>query len=439
MKFNKLYFFPISIFFGLLLYFLMFILNVINPDYSFGNPQLCVELVEYRLNFLDLNFKYPYSCDENFYYTGFEEFSKVFEETYNYQARPLYIFGGYVSFKITNLFINFLNPSFEYTTQLSTFLYQLMIINSIVYIFYLSFKEKVKITNFDYFVFLIIIMINPIYKWGIFVPSHQTATLLLIAFFIYFSSREMVVVDRNISLLFGLFFLFHRSFLISFLALILYKNLDKIFKIETYFKNLKYLIYFLLPNIIYESFIRFILQRPTYDANTEYWGQFVWLYDFLRGKVRYQSEWHCVTIPENFICYFNDLKQMIMYILIPILLIGVILIVNIFSERKKYPLIKEVLFISISLFSFWSLIGWYPPIRFNFYSVGHMVTMILLIFYISEKKGLLKSLILVSVISAYIFIPHWNTPEIVIDTGIFSIVSIVLISLFSILKLLERK
>ena len=137
----------------------MFILNVINPDYSFGNPQLCVELIEYRLNFLDLNFKYPYSCDENFYYTGFEEFSKVFEETYNYQARPLYIFGGYVSFKITNFFINFINPSFEYTTQLSTFLYQLMIINSIVYIFYLSFKDKVKITNFDYFVFLIIIMI----------------------------------------------------------------------------------------------------------------------------------------------------------------------------------------------------------------------------------------------------------------------------------------
>ena len=439
MKFNKFYFFRISIFFGLVIYFFMFILNVINPDYSFGNPQLCVELVQYRLNLLDLSFKYPYSCDENFYYTGFEEFSKVFEETYNYQARPLYIFGGYVSFKITDFVINFINPSFEYTTQLSTFLYQLMIINSIVYIFYLSLKEKVKITNFDYFVFLIIIMINPIYKWGIFVPSHQTATLLLIAFFIYFASREMVVVDRNISLLFGLFFLFHRSFLISFLALILYKNMDKIFKIETYFKNLRYLIYFLLPNIIYESFIRFILQRPTYDANTEYWGQFVWLYDFLRGKVRYQSEWHCVTIPENFICYFNDLKQMIMYILIPILLIGVILIVNIFSERKKYPLIKEVLFISISLFSFWSLIGWYPPIRFNFYSVGHMVTMILLIFYISEKKGLLKSLILVSVISAYIFIPHWNTPEIVIDTGIFSIVSIVLISLFSILKLLERK
>ena len=314
-----------------------------------------------------------------------------------------------------------------------------MIINSIVYIFYLSLKEKVKITNFDYFVLLIIIMINPIYKWGIFVPSHQTSTLLLIAFFIYFSSKKMVVVDRNISLLFGLFFLFHRSFLISFLALILYKNIDKLFKIETYLKNLKCLIYFLLPNIIYESFIRFILQRPTYDANTEYWGQFIWLYDFLRGKVRYQSEWHCVTIPENFICYLSDLKQMIIYILIPILLVGIVLIINSLCERKNYPLLKEVLFISICLFSFWSLIGWYPPIRFSFYSVGHMVTMILLIFYISEKKMLLKSLLLVSVVFAYIFIPHWNTPEIVIDTGLFSIVSIMLINLFSILKLRERK
>jgi hypothetical protein len=168
-------------------------------------------------------------------------------------------------------------------------------------------------------------------------------------------------------------------------------------------------------------------------------GAICLVYDFIRGKVRYQSEWHCVTIPENFICYFNDLKQMIMYILIPILLIGIILIVNIFSERKKYPLIKEVLFISISLFSFWSLIGWYPPIRFSFYSIGHMVTLILLIFYLSEKKVFLKSLIFFSIMSAYIFIPHWNTPEIVIDTGLFSIVSLVLINLFSILKLLERK
>ena len=54
MKFNKVYFYPISVFLGFLLYFLLFNLNIVNPDYSFGNPQLCVELVEYQLKPLTL-------------------------------------------------------------------------------------------------------------------------------------------------------------------------------------------------------------------------------------------------------------------------------------------------------------------------------------------------------------------------------------------------
>ena len=84
-----------------------------------------------------------------------------------------------------------------------------------------------------------------------------------------------------------------------------------------------------MPNLVYESFIRFILERSTYDANTEYWGQFIWIFDFVRGKVRYESEWHCVKIPENFICYLTDFKKMIMYIAFPVLLIFSIYLLNI--------------------------------------------------------------------------------------------------------------
>ena len=440
MKFNKVYFYPISVFLGFLLYFLLFNLNIVNPDYSFGNPQLCVELVEYQLKTFDSIITYPFSCDQNFYYTGFENFSKVFEETYNYQARPLYILGGYLSFKITNFFNNIFNLNSDYVTQFSTYLYQLLIINSIVYIFYISIKEKVKISNFDYLVILTIIMINPIYKWGMFVPSHQSATLLLIVFFIYFSSKEGLEVNYKISLIFGLFFLFHRSFLISFLGLILYKNLNRLFRKDTYIKNTINLLYFLLPNILYESFIRFVLQRSTYDANTEYWGQFVWLYDFIRGKVRYQSEWHCVTIPENFICYLTDFSQMILYILFPIILLLLLFLINYFVDTsKKYPLINQALFISFSLFLFWSLIGWYPPIRFNFYSLGHLMSILFVLVYVSEKQIVNKILIVISLTSAYLFIPHWNSPNISFEFGLFQLISFFCILLYCILKILQKQ
>ena len=70
MKFNKVYFYPISVFLGFLLYFLLFNLNIVNPDYSFGNPQLCVELVEYQLKTFDSIITYPFSCDQNFLLYG---------------------------------------------------------------------------------------------------------------------------------------------------------------------------------------------------------------------------------------------------------------------------------------------------------------------------------------------------------------------------------
>ena len=283
MAINKFYFYLISVFIGMFLYYLLFMTGLVVSDYSFGNPQLCVEIVEYEIGSNSF-FNYPFSCDQNFYYSGFENFSEVFKETYNYQSRPLFIFGGFVFYNIVNFTVNLFNLEFNYITQFSTFLYQLSIINFIVYLLYKSFSRKIKFTNIHYFALLVFVMFNPIYKWGIFVPSHQTATLLLIAFFIFFASKKNLIIDYKVALLFGLFFLFHRSFLISYLALVLFKNLKKLMVKETYIKNAYLFLYFLLPNIIYESFIRFILQRSTYDSNIEYWGQFVWLFDFVRGK-----------------------------------------------------------------------------------------------------------------------------------------------------------
>ena len=188
------------------------------------------------------------------------------------------------------------------------------------------------------------------------------------------------------------------------------------------------------------QFIRFVLQRSTYDANTEYWGQFIWLFDFIRGKIRYVSEWHCVTIPENFICYLNDFKRMTLYIFIPIFIILIIFLTNFFIEKNiKYNFLYETLFITISLFLFWSLIGWYPPVRFNFYSIGHLVTLLFVIQYVHEKNILNKLTILLMSITSYILIPHWNIPNPQINFGIFEIVSSLILFIYIILKILERK
>lgn len=432
---RKIYIYPLSIIFGIFLYYILFSSNFITPDYSFGNPQNCVEIVNYSIGDTLKDYKYPFSCDQDFYYTGFENFTKVFEETYNYQARPLYILGGYLMYVVVSSLESLLNIDFKFTTQLSIFLYQLVIINSITAILFNSFKDKFKLRIFDYISLLILVMLNPIYKWGLFVPSHQTATLLLIAFFIYFSSKKDIEVDERIALLFGLFFLFHRSFLISYLALVLFKNIKRLLKGKTYIRNGYLFIFFLLPNLIYESFIRFILNRSTYDANTEYWGQFVWLYDFIRGKVRYESEWHCVTIPENFYCYFKDFRQMILYIAFPLLLVVLFFAMDyVVNKKNKYMYLQNILFITVCLFLFWSLIGWYPPVRFNFYSIGHMVTLLLMLIFMSQVTVYEKTIILISSIFAYILIPHWNYPEINLGINMLGTYSLLGIFIYLIVK-----
>ena len=140
MEFNKIYFFPISIVIALFLYNFLFFLGIIIPDYSFGDPRLCVEIVEYEIGNNGTLLKYPFSCDQNYYYSGFENFSEVFKETYNYQSRPLFILGGFIFYNLVDVIVNLLNLNFEYTTQLSTFLYQLSIINAICYLLYKSFS-----------------------------------------------------------------------------------------------------------------------------------------------------------------------------------------------------------------------------------------------------------------------------------------------------------
>ena len=163
----------------------------------------------------------------------------------------------------------------------------------------------------------LILLISPLFKWGIFDPSHQLLTFLAILVSIYFVQSNKTV-NFNSSFLFGLLFLLHRSFLVTFAWILLfeiYSNRNHLIKDFKY----KCCLFFLVPTAVYQIYIKLILGNNTYDANAEYWGQFIWIFDFVRGRVRYASDWHCVTIPENFECYFQDTSNTLLYLLIPFL------------------------------------------------------------------------------------------------------------------------
>jgi len=131
---------------------------------------------------------------------------------------------------------------------------------------------------------------------------------------------------------------------------------------------------------------------------------------------------------------------MIFYIFIPVFIVLIFYLTNFLLEKNtKYFLIYETLFITISLFSFWSLIGWYPPVRFNFYSFGHLVTLLFFIKYIHEKNIFNKIAVLLASITSYILVPHWNIPEPQVYFGVFETLSIFIVFIYIILKTLERR
>ena len=67
-----------------------------------------------------------------------------------------------------------------------------------------------------------------------------------------------------------------------------YKRKENFYdSLKNLIKNFKYYYFIisLLPTLSYNGYIRSVLDNKVYDANTQYWGQFVWIFDFIRGKV----------------------------------------------------------------------------------------------------------------------------------------------------------
>lgn len=415
-KFTKTYLF--LVFITIILFFLIFIKKIIPVDYVY-----CSELISYSSPF---DFVFPKSCDQDYYFIGFQDVKNIFNSDFNYQERPIYILIVFLVNKITSIFLN--NRLFS--VYLSVSLTQLIISTiSVLLLDEILLKRKI-LKKTKIFQIGIFIILSPLFKWGIFDPSHQLITLIVSLLTIYFLEFGLIKFNFKKSFYFGFLFLLHREFVIAFLFLLLYKK----YKIDKNFQFFdKYYINFLfayLPTIIYQLFIRYFLDQNPYDANTEYWGQFIWIAYFLLGIKKYESNWHCVSIPENFYCYFSDNINLFYYLSVPLLLIIISLIFD-FNKLKKNIIGIEI---SIFLFIFWSFIGWYPPIRFSYYSLGHLVIISTISIFFGLRNRFLKSVFLITYMLYSVYLNHWNVDKIILfNRGIN--LSIIFIAIFLVINI----
>ena len=394
------------------LFLYYFVIEVQTPNYF-----LCNELIDYSINLFSYSFDiiYPRSCDQPLYERGFYDLKQIFAEDFNYQDRPLYISIVSVVNTVLVTILNIFNVELNSIIYISNFLVQIGIATYCLSLFKKIYFGDSKISILDSIVVSLILLLSPLFKWGVFDPSHQLLTLVAILFSINFVKSEKTIGTKE-ALLFGILYMLHRTFLITFIWVLLfktYKRKENVYdSLKNLIKNFKYYYFIisLLPTLSYNGYIRFVLDNKVYDANTQYWGQFVWIFDFIRGKVNYESEWHCVTVPANFICYFEDNLKLFFYLLIPLAFV-----LYFFYKTKIKFTDNQKLTLSICLFLylFWSFIGWYPPIRFSYYSLGHLIIILFMYYTITYKHQPGKFLILSSYLLFAITLNHWNSPKLI--------------------------
>ena len=270
-----------------------------------------------------------------------------------------------------------------------------------------------------------LLLFNPLFKFGLFDPSHQTLSFMSFILSFYFLNNHKILLNQNMYLLsfgLGVLYLANKVFAINFFILLiisfLNKKIDVVDFIFKYFSRL--IIVFLVPNYLYTFYFK-LNNLKIYDSVTETWGHLFGL-SITCLAIGFILEWYCHNIPDNFICYFQDSLLAIQYISIP--LIGAFLFL--YPKIKQLNLIKfnldkvnftnSLFLVSIIYYVFWGLIGWYPPLRFNLYTFLPLIFIIFLKL-ISNLKKYRYALFLI-----YLFyfsqVKHWNNEEI-FDINLF--------------------
>tara|TARA_Y100000741_G_scaffold364857_1_gene357402 strand:- start:2320 stop:2898 length:579 start_codon:yes stop_codon:yes gene_type:complete len=145
------------------------------------------------------------------------------------------------------------------------------------------------------------------------------------------------------------------------------------------------------------------------DHSVEIYNQFFWVFDYIRGIDTYGvTGWYCQKLPNNFICYLKDNLNVIKYLYLPFIF-AIVYFVFYGSElinRKNYlrPFFEVIILVNI----FWAFIGWYPPVRFSYYSIGHLTIFLSILIFYELNNPLSKITYLTAYISFFILHNHYN-------------------------------
>tara|TARA_B100000282_G_scaffold296468_1_gene278488 strand:- start:4197 stop:5486 length:1290 start_codon:yes stop_codon:yes gene_type:complete len=395
---------------------------------------ICDDYNNYTFSILEqsYNFAYPTSlCDDKVYYSIAENFLNLFtEKGSQYQSRPLYVF---LPFAIHSLFKNFsflqeIGFIFELSFLISQFLISVFTLNILVNIL----KKYYEIKNIDIFSISLIYFMNPVQQFVMFTTSNGTLSFTMLVLTIYF--LEKYLNDKNIisiCFLIGILFLANRSFIVSLIVFLIIRLFTKKINSRSLLESFIGFIVFWIPIYIYRLIIR-VNGFEIADTNVVDYGQFIWVSKYFNSGIGFwaskfilskdnfdlrlrtnwdsKDEWYCQSIPENFICYFEDLRLSSVYLFTPLILI----ILNIlFSKKLDKSLYKNFIITSFITMFFWSFIGWFPPLRFGLYSYGNIIALLLIFYFSSFNNFYIKITYLLTLLFGLLNISHWNNPNLI--------------------------
>lgn len=408
-------------------FLMLFLLNLLITILFFVDIQtnhkelgICDYYKEYSFSFGESQsaFKYPMNqCDDRYYFNAVKDFHSLFNESGNvYQNRPLFILG--VSSIKSVLGVSLITYQNESIPILEFLIFQLILItiSQLLMFKIVEFFKDVSKINILYLT--LITMIFPLYRFEIFKTSNQTFALLIFVLPIYYIITKKSLGYSEFFIM-GLLFLFNRSFFISFVFILLHE-FHKIKKTPSaLMKYFSTIFTFFIPAGIYRFYIIFN-NLENVDVGAQTYGQFIWINNYFvrygnalslrilsKPKFNYKnfdSDLHCVSVPENFICYFKDSLITLEYLL------GGVLIILFFTFFTKIPnlLLNKLAIVTVVGCLFWSLIGWYPLIRLNLYTLGISMTMLAFFQITFLRNFYLKVLLLLSWCGYFYFIDHWN-------------------------------
>ena len=405
-KFSEILLINSSIFF--LVYIFLFVLYPENSSYF-----TCNELIESKFINTQISYFIPVSCDLELYLTGVYEIGEIYKFDYNYQSRPLYILYVKVFYELLGLII-FNQLVLKFLTFL---LAHLLIISVSIYLFFLTIKKlKINIDKVKSIYIILLLSLFPIVKWGIYDASHQTLTFLQFTISFYFLVKKYKDFNKIylLSFILGLLALSNLTFALPLFFLV-YHKINSIQKVFKNFGNLLLTsILFLIPILSWNIFIRSQGYVP-YNAATTYWYQFIWLKDYILAgyeNVNFNpegSEYFCMSVPLFLKCYLNDFLRSLIY-LSPLPLLCFLSYRNADNALTKLltTSFKNLFFIFIISFSFWAFIGWYPPLRFNLYSVGSFLVLLFCLLFSMINDTKLEKLTVLTYLTYFLFLNHWN-------------------------------